>query len=175
MCLLTFIRLLPLVSGQLKIKTMIMKKLIERQHILENTKALSRYHQLGELLKALEKRELPNEIIDFINQHIELLNSVSDAEKYFAKTIKEKENEILKHIEKKTNIVPKNHFRKRWLSLGSGAFGLPIGVVLGAGSGNMGLLGAGIPIGMGIGIVVGSSMDKKAFNEGRQLDFEVKH
>lgn len=152
-----------------------MKKLIERQHILENTKALSRYHQLGELLKALEKRELPNEIIDFINQHIELLNSVSDAEKYFAKTIKEKENEILKHIEKKTNIVPKNHFRKRWLSLGSGAFGLPIGVVLGAGSGNMGLLGAGIPIGMGIGIVVGSSMDKKAFNEGRQLDFEVKH
>ena len=154
---------------------MIMKKLIERQHILENTKALSRYHQLGELLKALEKRELPNEIIDFINQHIELLNSVSDAEKYFAKTIKEKENEILKHIEKKTNLVPKNHFRKRWLSIGSGAFGLPIGVVLGAGSGNMGLLGAGIPIGMGIGIVVGSSMDKKAFNEGRQLDFEVKH
>ncbi len=152
-----------------------MKKLIERQHILENTKALSRYHQLGELLKALEKRELPNEIIDFINQHIELLNSVSDAEKYFAKTIKEKENEILKHIEKKTNLVPKNHFRKRWLSIGSGAFGLPIGVVLGAGSGNMGLLGAGIPIGMGIGIVVGSSMDKKAFNEGRQLDFEVKH
>ena len=152
-----------------------MKKLIERQHILENTKALSRYHQLGELLKALEKRELPNEIIDFINQHIELLNSVSDAEKYFAKTIKEKENEILKHIEKKTNLVPKNHFRKRWLSIGSGAFGLPIGVVLGAGSGNMGLLGAGIPIGMGIGIVVGSSMDKKAFNEGRQLDFEIKY
>ena len=154
---------------------MIMKKLIERQPILENTKVISRYHQLGELLKALEKRELPNEIIDFINQHIELLNSVSDTEKYFAKTIKEKENEIIKHIEKKTNVVPKNHYRKRWLALGIGAFGLPIGVAIGSGSGNMGLLGVGLPIGMGIGIVVGSSMDKKAFNEGRQLDFEVKH
>ena len=151
-----------------------MKKLIERQHIIDNTKALIRYHQLGELLKALEKRELPNEIIDFINQHIELLNSVSDTEKYFAKTIKEKENEIIKHIEKKTNVVPKNHYRKRWLSLGC-AFGLPIGVALGSGSGNMGLIGAGLPIGVGIGIVVGSSMDKKAFNEGRQLDFEIKH
>ncbi len=154
---------------------MIMKKLIERQHILENTKVLSRYHQLGELLKALKKRELPNEIIDFINQHIELLNSVSDSEKYFAKTIKENENEIIKHIEKKINLVPKNYYRKRWLALGIGAFGLPIGVALGSASGNMGLLGTGLPIGMGIGIVVGSSMDKKAFNEGRQLEFEVKH
>ncbi len=151
-----------------------MKKLTERQNILENTKVLSRYHQLGNLLIALEKRNLPNEIVDFINQHIELLNSVSDSEKYFAKTIKEKENEILKYIEKKINIVPKNHYRKRWLSLGVGAFGLPIGITIGSVSGNMGMLGAGLPIGLGIGSVVGSNMDKKAFNEGRQLDFEVK-
>ena len=154
---------------------MIMKKLIERQHILENTKVISRYHQLGELLKALEKRELPNEIVGFINQHIDLLNSISDSEKYFAKTIKEKENEILKYMEKKINVVPKNHYRKRWLSLGVGAFGLPIGVTIGSVSGNMGMLGAGLPIGLGIGSVVGSNMDKKAFNEGRQLDFEIKH
>ena len=154
---------------------MIMKKLIERQHILENTKVISRYHQLGELLNALEKRELPNEIVGFIDQHIELLNSISDSEKYFAKTIKEKENEILKYMEKKINVVPKNHYRKRWLSLGVGAFGLPIGVTIGSVSGNMGMLGAGLPIGLGIGSVVGSNMDKKAFNEGRQLDFEIKH
>ncbi len=31
----------------------------------------------------------------------------------------------------------------------------------------------GIPIGMGIGIAMGSGMDKKAFKEGRQLDIEV--
>jgi hypothetical protein len=154
---------------------MIMKKLIERQHILENTKVISRYHQLGELLKALEKRELPNEMVGFINQHIDLLNSISDSEKYFAKTIKEKENEILKYMEKKINVVPKNYYRKRWLSLGVGAFGLPIGVTIGSVSGNMGMLGAGLPIGLGIGSVVGSNMDKKAFNEGRQLDFEIKH
>jgi hypothetical protein len=152
-----------------------MKKLIERPHILENSKVLSRYHQLGELLKSLEKRVLPNEITDFINQNIELLNSVADSEKYFAKKIKETENEIVKYIEKKINVVPKNHYRKRWLSLGIGAFGLPIGVAIGSVSGNMGVLGAGLPIGMGIGIAVGFSLDKKAFNEGRQLDFEIIH
>ena len=36
------------------------------------------------------------------------------------------------------------------------------------------MLAIGIGIGMAIGVGVGSSMDKKAFNEGRQLDFEVK-
>jgi len=36
------------------------------------------------------------------------------------------------------------------------------------------MLGIGLPIGMAIGVKVGSNMDKKAFNEGRQLDFEVK-
>jgi len=154
---------------------MIIKKLIERQHILDNAKVLSRYHQLGELLKALEKKELPNEIVVFINEHIELLNSISDSEKNFAKTIKEKENKIIEHIEKQINLIPKNHYRKRWLALGIGAIGLPIGVAIGSALGNMGLLGTGLPIGGGIGIVVGSSMDKKAFNEGRQLDFEVKH
>jgi hypothetical protein len=152
-----------------------MKKLIERPQILENSKVLSRYHQLGELLKSLEKRVLPNEITDFINQNIELLNSVADSEKYFARKIKETETEIVKYIEKKINVVPKNHFRKRWLSLGIGAFGLPIGVAIGSVSGNMGVLGAGLPIGMGIGIAVGFSLDKKAFNEGRQLDFEIIH
>jgi hypothetical protein len=32
-----------------------------------------------------------------------------------------------------------------------------------------------LPIGMGIGFAVGSSLDQKALKEGRQLDFEVKY
>ena len=75
---------------------------------------------------------MPNEIVVFINEHIELLNSISDSEKNFAKTIKEKENKIIEHIEKQINLIPKNHYRKRWLALGIGAFGLPIGVALGS-------------------------------------------
>ena len=54
------------------------------------------------------------------------------------------------------------------------AFGIPIGLALGASQGNNGMLGAGLPIGMVIGIAVGSSLDKKAFKEGRQLDLEIK-
>ena len=55
------------------------------------------------------------------------------------------------------------------------AFGIPIGVAFGSSVGNMGLLAIGMPIGMGIGIAVGAHMDKKAADQGRQLDLEIKY
>ena len=53
-------------------------------------------------------------------------------------------------------------------------FGLPIGAALGLSLGNMAFLGIGLPVGMSIGLGIGASMDKKAFEEGRQLDIELK-
>ncbi|MFD2597795.1 hypothetical protein ACFSQ3_02435 [Sphingobacterium corticis] len=40
--------------------------------------------------------------------------------------------------------------------------------------GNIGLLGIGLPIGMALGLAVRATMDKKAKQEGRQLDLEIK-
>jgi hypothetical protein len=151
-----------------------MKKLIERQNITENLKAFNAYQQLGKLLNALEVKELPTETVDLINQEIEQLNSIADIDKYFVKATKEKEKRVIKLVEKKHKIVPKFYYKKLWMILGMSAFGLPMGVAFGLSIGNLGILGIGFPIGMAIGVVVGSNMDKKAFNEGRQLDFEVK-
>lgn len=58
--------------------------------------------------------------------------------------------------------------------LGMSVFGIPLGLGFGLSIGNFGMLAIGIGIGMAIGVGVGTSMDKKAFNEGRQLDFEAK-
>lgn len=55
------------------------------------------------------------------------------------------------------------------------AFGVPLGVALGLILDNMGLIGIGLPIGMLIGLAVGAHMDKKALDEGRQIDFEIKY
>ena len=54
------------------------------------------------------------------------------------------------------------------------AFGLPIGAGFGASLQNMAFLGIGLPIGMAIGMAIGTGMDKKAFEEGRQLDLEIR-
>ena len=161
------------VSGQLKINTT-MKKLIERQDISESLKASNAYQQLGKLLNALEVKELPNETVDLINNEVEQLNSISVIDKYFVTATKEKQNRVIKLIEKKHKIVPINYYRKLWMILGMSAFGVPLGVAFGLSIGNLGMLGIALPIGMAIGVVVGSTMDKKALNEGRQLNFEVK-
>jgi hypothetical protein len=160
-------------AGSLKQKTT-MKKLIERQGISENLKASNAYQQLGKLLNALEVKELSTETLDLINNEIEQLNSISVIEKYFVNAIKEKENRIIKLIEKKHKIVPINYYRKLWMILGMSVFGIPLGLGFGLSIGNFGMLAIGIGIGMAIGVGVGTSMDKKAFNEGRQLDFEAK-
>ena len=151
-----------------------MKKLIERQNISENLKAFNAYQQLGRPLNTLAVKELPIETVDLINNEIEQLNSIFVIDNLFVKATKEKENKVIKLIEKKHKIVPKNYYKKLWMVLGMSAFGIPMGVAFGLSIGNMGMLGIGLPIGMAIGVGVGSSMDKKALNEGRQLDFEVK-
>lgn len=53
-------------------------------------------------------------------------------------------------------------------------FGLPIGVAIGMSVGNIGLLGIGLLIGMALGLAVRATMDKKAKQEGRHLDLEIK-
>ncbi|WP_353148769.1 hypothetical protein [Flavobacterium sp.] len=151
-----------------------MKKLIERPNISENLKASYAYQQLGKLLNTLEVKELPAETVDLINQEIEQLNSIAGIDIYFLKATKEKENIVIKLVEKKHKIVPKNYYKKLWMILGMSVFGVPMGVAFGLSIGNLGMLGISLPIGMAIGVGVGSYMDKNAFNEGRQLDFEVK-
>jgi hypothetical protein len=152
-----------------------MNKLITRQEIEGNVKATSQYNQLGTLLNALELMKLPKETTDFIDQEIVQLNAIADADKYFVKAIKDKENKILKFVEKKHKIVPKKHYQTLWMVLGMSAFGLPMGTAFGLIMGNIGLLGIGLPIGMGVGVGVGTYLDKKAFNEGRQLDVDLKY
>ncbi|MBT9484370.1 hypothetical protein [Sediminibacterium sp.] len=149
-----------------------MKQLITRPNISGNVKALNAYLQLGKLLNLLEIKELPEDTVELINQEIEKLNAIGDDDKYLKSKIKTKENNIIKLVEKKHKIVPKNYYKKLWMVLGMSAFGIPMGVAFGLSIGNLGMLGIGLPFGMGIGVVVGTSMDNKALKEGRQLDFE---
>ncbi|MBQ0152941.1 MAG: hypothetical protein KBS61_08630, partial [Chryseobacterium sp.] len=59
-------------------------------------------------------------------------------------------------------------------ALGMSGIGLPLGVAFGLSVGSIGLLGLGLPFGMAIGAGIGTSMDKKAQKEGRQLQVEIK-
>jgi len=149
--------------------------LIERHDIAEKIKVSKRYQQLADLLHALDENKLTDDTINLINQEIEQLNALSSDDKRFVRAIKTKETSLIRLLEKRHKIVPKKYYRKLWMALGISAFGVPVGIAFGLSVGNLGLLGLGFPIGMAIGVGIGNRMDQKAFEEGRQLDFEVKY
>ncbi len=142
---------------------------------MENTRESKAYLQFEKLLSELSKRNLPDEVLASINKEIEEINSISVSGSILMKEVKKKQTGILKLVEKDLKLVPKAHYRNMWLAGGLSAIGLPIGVTFGLALGNMAFLGLGLPIGLAIGSAVGAGMDKKAFEEGRQLDVEIKY
>ena len=143
-----------------------------RPEISNKPKLQKVYTQFEKLIDELKAIALPEKITVFINASIDELNLISH-EKLRSQT-KKKQSKIITLIEKELKIVPINHYRNTWMAIGMSAFGVPLGVALGASLGNMGFIAIGIPIGMAIGLSVGTSMDKKAQEEGRQLNMEVK-
>ena len=151
------------------------KELKNRPDIDQHKKLYAFYNQFDKLLMELRRKELTNETVNSINDRIARINSVTGSEKELRKQIKNTQSGIIKLIEKEHKLVTKNHYRNTWLAVGMAVFGIPLGVAFGASLGNMAFLGIGLPIGMAIGSAVGTAMDKKAFEEGRQIDLEIKH
>ena len=151
------------------------KELKNREDFSNDDKLNRIYSQFGELLNELKKKELSQDVYKLINESVDILNLSTFNGTQLTKLLKQKQTAILKQVEKEHKIVPKNFYRTLWMVLGMSVFGLPIGVAFGLSIGNIGLLAIGLPIGMGIGIAVGMSMDKKAMNEGRQLNIEIKN
>jgi hypothetical protein len=151
------------------------KELKNRPEIDRHEKLNASFNQFDKLLKELRAKELPNETVKSINSEIDQVNSASESDNDLSKQIKSAQSHIIKIIEKKHKLVTKNHYRNTWLAIGMAAFGIPLGVSFGISFGNMAFLGVGLPIGMAMGMAIGTDMDKKAFEEGRQIDLEIKH
>ena len=132
-----------------------------------------RINYFKKLISELRKKDISSEFIQIINQDIDRVNTFSGTNKALKKQLRKAQYNIYKLIEKELKITPKNFYRTRWLAIGMAGLGIPFGVVFGTVLQNMAFLGLGIPIGMVIGIVIGAGMDKKAFEDGRQLEIEM--
>jgi hypothetical protein len=119
--------------------------------------------------------ERPEKLVVTINDEIDKTNTVSGSEKELQKQVRKAQSVILEEIEKELKFVTRNHYRNTWMAIGMAAFGIPLGVVFGLSFGNMAFMGAGLPIGIALELSIGSGMDKKAAEEGRQLDVEIEY
>jgi len=139
-----------------------------------NIKISNSIEQFNGLIKLLNDKILPLNIVENINADITELNSSQVVGNALSHLIKKKQKKIIRLTEKELKIVPKNYYRNLWMVLGMSTFGIPLGVVLGLSLGNIGLLAIGLPIGMAAGMLLGSKLDKKALDSGKQLDIELK-
>lgn len=72
------------------------------------------------------------------------------------------------HLQKVHNLVPENHYTNTYMSYGI-ALALVFGGIFPLLFNQNGLIGIGLPIGISIGIVIGSKLDEDAKNEGIQI------
>lgn len=149
--------------------------MISRPSIEINDKLNKAYIQLIKLIEELNKRELSDEVVGDINNYVEGLNAIPDTDKKLRSELRKKQSKIIHLVEKEHKLVPKNHYRNSWLVLGMSVFGVPMGLVFSLSLDNMAFIGIGLPIGMAVGIALGSTMDKKALETERQLDIEIKY
>lgn len=131
-----------------------------------------RFARLEKLLEEVRKKDLEEALVVKINQQVDSLNQISSSGGKMRKPIRRHHSKIIQLLEKEAKIVPRNYYTSLWMGIGMSAFGIPLGIAFGTAMENMGLLGVGIPIGLGIGLAVGAGMDKKAKEEGRQLDVD---
>ncbi len=154
---------------------MILKEIEKKENIDENIKLAAKIVRFNKLFSELRKNEITDDIGSKLNEYIDEINSFSGTNRMLLRKLRNMQPKILGLLEKELKLVPKNYYRDKWLAIGLSVFGVSLGVAFGAAMGNMAFLGIGIPIGMVLGIGIGTSLDKKAFAEGRQLDVEMKY
>ena len=151
------------------------KELDKREITDSNKRLVVAFSQFDNLLTELKKRELPEDIASTINIEIDKINDVTDLDKKLRKQIRSSQTSIIRLLEKQLKLVTRSYYRSTWMVLGMAAFGIPLGAAYGSVTGNMAFISIGLPIGMVLGMAIGVGMDKKALNEGRQLDIEIKN
>jgi hypothetical protein len=114
-------------------------KLHLNPELLTEYKTNRLYLQWQSLQGSLEGKKLSDKTKGIINQEVEAINLTSLTDKSLQNLLKVKQTFILSFLEKEEKLVPKNHYRKRWLAAGLAAFGVPLGVIFGLSLGNMGL------------------------------------
>jgi len=76
------------------------KELKKREIIDKNIRLNNSYNQFGVLISKLKEKNIPEEIINKINNEIDIINSVSENEKQLSKQIRRTQSSVINIIQK---------------------------------------------------------------------------
>lgn len=75
---------------------------------INNSKLGDLYSQFQKILEKLNDKKLPSEAVQYINNIVEQSNSTTLQDEALLKFLKDKQNLIIKYLEKEHKIVPKD-------------------------------------------------------------------
>lgn len=127
------------------------------------------FQKVEVLIQSLEKKKLPEEIVREINEQIMELDLLEGNEKDLVSSLTRIESRIFLLVNRKLGLVREKFYITMWMPLGMATFGLPIGLIFFAVTGNAAFIGIGLPLGMAAGAVLGNALDKKAKQQNRIL------
>jgi len=125
------------------------------------------------LLAEIRKKNIADLNTDFVNKHIGELNHFKGSVREFKTLIRKSKRLIIKTLEQNHNITPKNYYRNKWMGIGMLVYGVTFGVIVSTIVGNYAFIGIGLPIGMVLGMAIGDKKDKKAKEQGNQLNIGI--
>ena len=125
---------------------------------------------LQKLIDELNKKDLNEDVTSRINSNLQELDTFQGDKKQYKKKIQKSFFHIQELVRKEQNIVSSGHYIAIWMSIGMGAFGMPIGVLAFVLLDNPAFIALGLPLGMPIGIVIGLIKTQKAKKENRVIE-----
>lgn len=152
---------------------MAIMQLRPRPGLVESSKTWLLYENMVRLLSAAGGCDLKPETEEVVNAEVARVNGIAEADRALGRALERSHQAMLKVLREQEGLVPRNYHRTTWTALGMAVFGVPLGVAFGLSLDNMAFIGIGLPIGLALGAGVGTALDKKAAEAGKQLDVEM--
>ncbi|WP_299156367.1 hypothetical protein [uncultured Tenacibaculum sp.] len=142
----------------------------KKDFFISDKSVLKAFNKLEKSLSVLENLSLSDATISEIDKDIGEINSFEGKLKKYRNKLVVKNHNILELVRKNHGYVHEKYYQNQWLAIGMSTFGISFGVVFGMLLDNIALLGIGLPFGMLLGIAIGKEKDKKAKQEGKQIN-----
>lgn len=142
----------------------------KRECFIYDKSVLKAFNKIDKSISVIGNLPLSDTSISLINKDIEEINSYEGKLKKYRNKLIVKNHNILELVRKNHGYVHEKYYQNQWMAIGMSTFGISFGVVFGMLFDNIGLLGMGLPFGMLLGIVIGKEKDKKAKQEGKQIN-----
>lgn len=118
----------------------------------------------------LNERQLPEELVIKLNVEIDKINRLAGTVKQQKSSLRKIRYRFIRILQSKSaRLVFPGYYRNLWMSIGMSGIGVTLGLIFALTIDNYAFLGIGLPIGFGIGIMVGTALDENAKKEGRVL------